>query len=70
MVEISQRKWIDLDITALANLTKSVYIFEGLGEYSLEQIEQHLRTLNERFPFEVVFVAIHDGTLVGWVGVE
>lgn len=70
MVEISQRRWSDLDITALANLTKSVYKFEGLGEYSLEQIEQHLRTLNERFPFEVVFVAFHDGTLVGWVGVE
>ena len=70
MVEISQRKWDDLDITALANLTRSVYTFEGRGEYSLEQIERHLRTLNERFPFEVVYVATRDGTLIGWTGVE
>ncbi|MCK5265330.1 MAG: hypothetical protein KAR03_06955, partial [Candidatus Thorarchaeota archaeon] len=70
MVEIGQRKWDELDITTLAELTKSVYLFEGQGEYSLEQIERHLTTLYERFPFEAVFVATRDETIVGWTGVE
>ena len=35
-----------------------------------EQIERHLTTLQERFPFETVFVATLNETIVGWTGVE
>ncbi|MGY5879178.1 MAG: GNAT family N-acetyltransferase [Candidatus Thorarchaeota archaeon] len=70
MVEIVKRKWEQLDLDALTTLTRSTFNFEGRGEYSQEQIERHLRTLNERFPFEAVFVATRDETIVGWTGVE
>jgi len=70
MVEIVQRKWEELDLEALTTLTRSVFNFEGRGEYSQEQIERHLTTLQERFPFEAVFIATRDETLVGWTGVE
>ncbi len=70
MVEIVQREWEQIDLEALATLTRSTFNFEGRGEYSQEQIERHLRTLQERFPFETVFVATRDETLVGWTGVE
>jgi len=70
MLEIVQRKWEHLDFPTLTNLTRSVFKFEGRGNYSLEQIERHLTTLNERFPFEAVFVATLDGKMVGWTGVE
>jgi len=70
MVEITQCNWDDLDIITIATLTGAVYKFEGLGDPSLEQIKRHLISLNERFPFEAVFIATHDGTIVGWTGVE
>ena len=70
MVEIVQRKWEQLDLDALTTLTRSTFNFEGRGEYSQEQIERHLRTLNERFPFEAIFVATHNEAIVGWTGVE
>ena len=70
MVEIVQCKWEQIDLEALATLTRSAFNFEGRGEYSQEQIERHLRTLQERFPFEAVFVATRDEIIVGWTGVE
>ena len=70
MVEIVHLKWEELDLEALTTLTRSVFNFEGRGEYSQEQIERHLTTLQERFPFEAVFIATRDETLVGWTGVE
>ncbi|MGY5858778.1 MAG: GNAT family N-acetyltransferase [Candidatus Thorarchaeota archaeon] len=70
MVEIKQLTWEELDLQAIATLTRSVYEFEGRGQYSMEQIERNLTILNERFPIEVVFVATHDGSIIGWTGVE
>lgn len=70
MLKIVQRKWEQLDLTALTTLAKAVFDFEGRGDYTLEQIERHLTFLNERFPFEIVLVATRDGTMVGWIGVE
>ena len=70
MVEITQRKWEELDLEALTTLTRSTFNFEGRGEYSQEQIKRHLSTLHERFPFEAVFVATQDETIIGWTGVE
>lgn len=59
-----------MNLQAVTSLTRSIYEFEGRGEYSDEQIERHLKTLAERFPFEAVFTATRDGTLIGWAGVE
>jgi len=70
MVDIVQRQWEELDLIALANLTKSVFKLEGRGDYTLEQIEHHLRIMNERFPLETIFLAVKEGTSVGWIGVE
>ena len=70
MIEIAQRKWEQIDLKTLATLTRSTFNFEGRGEYSQEQIERHLTTLQERFPFETVFVATLNETIVGWTGVE
>ena len=69
-MDIVLRRWENLDITSLANLTRSVYKSEGNGEYTLEQVERHLRNMNERFPLEVTFLAIKEGTMVGLIGVE
>jgi ribosomal protein S18 acetylase RimI-like enzyme len=70
IIEYTRSKWDDLDLQALTSLTRSVYAFEGRGDYSLEQIERHLKTLNERFPPEAVFIATRDEELIGWTGVE
>lgn len=70
MVDIIQHQWEDLDLNALANLTKSVFKLEGRGDYTLEQFESYLRNMNERFPQEVAFLAIKEGSIVGWIGVE
>ena len=66
MFDIVHHRWEDLDITSLATLTRSVYMSEGRGDYTLEQIERHLRNMNERFPLEAIFLAIKEGRNVGW----
>ncbi len=50
MVDIVQHRGEDFDITSLATLTRSVYMSEGRGDYTLEQIERYLKNMNERFP--------------------
>jgi len=65
-----QRAWKDVDLHQLAILTKSVYEYEGRGEYSIEQFENNLKIMNERFPLEIVIIALCDDTLVGWIGIE
>lgn len=70
MVDFVRRHWDELDITSLANQTAAVYQLEGHGDYTLEQVERHLRNMNERFPLEAIFLAIKEGRMVGWIGVE
>ncbi|MCK4567281.1 MAG: GNAT family N-acetyltransferase [Candidatus Thorarchaeota archaeon] len=70
MVDIVHRRWEDLDITSLAYLTRSVYKSEGNGDYTLEQVERYLRNMNERFPLDAIFLAVKEGTMVGWTGVQ
>jgi ribosomal protein S18 acetylase RimI-like enzyme len=43
---------------------------EGLGDYTSEQIEQYLKTLNDRFPIEAALLAIEEDMIVGWMGIE
>ncbi|MHA1615300.1 MAG: GNAT family N-acetyltransferase [Candidatus Thorarchaeota archaeon] len=70
MVDIVQHRGEDFDITSLATLTRSVYMSEGRGDYTLEQIERYLKNMNERFPLEATFLATKEKTIVGWIGVE
>ena len=70
MVDIVQHRGEDFDITSLATLTRSVYMSEGRGDYTLEQIERYLKNMNERFPLEVTFLAFKENMIVGWIGVE
>ncbi len=67
---IELQKWADIDIEALAELSVKVREQEGLGNYTVQQMEEHLNTMNERFPIEVVILAFHDEQLVGWIGIE
>jgi len=69
-VKIIQSTWDELDITALAELTASVYRSEGRGDYTLEQVERYLRNMNARFPIEVAMLAIESGAIAGWIGLE
>ncbi len=69
-VKIVCWKWADLDIKILAELSARVREQEGLGKYTAQQMERHLKTMNERFPIEVVILAFHDNQLVGWMGIE
>lgn len=70
VIEYHQSKWEELDLDEITKQTKRVFELEGRGKYSLEQIERHLVTLNDRFPFEAVFVAYQEGVLRGWIGIE
>jgi len=70
MVEYIQSKWDDVELGEITKLTKTVFEFEDRGDYAFEQIENYLVSLNERFPLEAIFVAYHQGDLVGWIGIE
>ncbi len=70
MVEILYRKWKELDIKALAEISAKVREAEGLGVYTPKQVEEYLRTMNERYPMEIVALAMDNGQIVGWMGIE
>jgi hypothetical protein len=70
MTEILFRKWEDLDIKTLAQISAEVRRFEGLGDYTSEQVEEYFKTMNERFPIEVAVLAIEEDQVVGWMGIE
>ncbi|MHA1943447.1 MAG: GNAT family N-acetyltransferase [Candidatus Thorarchaeota archaeon] len=70
MVEIKQKKWKDLDVRALAEITTEVRRKEGLGDYTVDQVEEYLRNMNERFPIEIALLAIDGEQILGWLGIE
>ncbi|MHA1485175.1 MAG: GNAT family N-acetyltransferase [Candidatus Thorarchaeota archaeon] len=64
------RKWEELDIKALAEIFAKVRESEGLGIHTPKQVEEYLRIMNERHPMEVVILAMENGQIVGWMGIE
>ena len=64
------KKWEDLDIKTLAELSAEVRRLEGLGDYTTEQMEEYLKTMNERFPIEIAALAVVEDEIVGWMGIE
>ena len=69
-MKIELQKWKAVDVRALAEMTSDVRRQEGLGDYTVDQLEEYLNLMNERFPAEVVVVALQDGTVRGWMGLE
>jgi ribosomal protein S18 acetylase RimI-like enzyme len=69
-VKIVQRTWDELDMQAIAELTASAYRIEDRGDYTREQIERYLNSMNEKFPIEVSMLAMESGRLLGWLGLE
>ncbi|MFW9983057.1 MAG: GNAT family N-acetyltransferase [Candidatus Thorarchaeota archaeon] len=70
MVEIIQKNWEDLDIRTVAEITANIRRYEGLGDYTIDQVEEHLKNMNKRFPIEISFIALEEGKIVGWMGIE
>lgn len=70
MVKLVLRKWEELDIRHLADMTSGIRRNEGLGDYTVDQVEEYLRSINERFPIEVAVLAIEEDQIVGWMGIE
>lgn len=70
MTKIVLQKWEELDLGILADVSAKVRKSEGLGDYTSEQVEEHLKTMNQRFPIEVVVLAIEEDEIVGWSGIE
>lgn len=70
MADIILRKWEDLDIRLLAEMTCEIRRYEGLGDYSVDQVEEYLRNLHERFPIEIALLAIDEDKILGWIGIE
>ena len=70
MVKIVLRKWEDLDIRQLAEMTRETRRYEGLGDYTVDQVEEYLKNMNERFPIESAIVASEDDRILGWMGIE
>ncbi len=69
-MKIEIQKWDRLDVRALAEMTSEVRQEEGLGVYTVDQLEEYLNLMNERFPIEIVVVASEEGTVQGWMGLE
>ena len=59
-----------MDVKTLAVMTAEVRRQEGLGDYTVDQVEEYLNSMNERFPVEIVALAIKDGHIRGWMGLE
>lgn len=70
MVEIKKMKWEDLDIRALAEISAEVRKHEGLGDYTIDQAEDYLRNMNDRFPIEIALLAVENNQVQGWLGIE
>jgi ribosomal protein S18 acetylase RimI-like enzyme len=69
-MKIKLQKWEALDVRVLAEMTTDVRKQEGLGDYTVDQLEEYLNLMNDRFPAEVVAVALQDGAVRGWMGLE
>ncbi|MHA2236649.1 MAG: GNAT family N-acetyltransferase [Candidatus Thorarchaeota archaeon] len=70
MVRTVLRKWEELDIKHLAEITSETRRYEGLGDYTVDQVEEYLRNINDRFPAEIAVVAIENEKIIGWMSVE
>ncbi|MFW9794691.1 MAG: hypothetical protein ACFFEE_10340, partial [Candidatus Thorarchaeota archaeon] len=70
MVEIVQKQWNDLDYRILAEITSETQRQENLGDYTIDQVEEYLINMNERFPIEIVLLAIERERIRGWLGFE
>ncbi|MHA2046864.1 MAG: GNAT family N-acetyltransferase, partial [Candidatus Thorarchaeota archaeon] len=70
MVRTVLRKWEELDIKHLAEITSETRRYEGLGDYTVDQVEEYLININERFPAEIAVVAIENEKIIGWMSVE
>ena len=70
MVEIVFRQWEELNINNLAEITCETRRYEGLGDYTVDQVEEYLKNMNKRFPAEIALVAFEDDKILGWMGVE
>lgn len=51
-------------------MSAKVRKLEGLGDYTSEQVEAYLKTMNERFPIEVALLALEEDRILGWMGIE
>jgi ribosomal protein S18 acetylase RimI-like enzyme len=69
-LKIELQNWNALDIRTLAEMTAQVRRQEGLGDYTVDQVEEYLKLMNERFPIEIAAVAIEEGIIQGWMGLE
>jgi ribosomal protein S18 acetylase RimI-like enzyme len=69
-LKIELQKWKALNVRALAEMTSEVRRKEGLGDYTVDQVEEYLKRMNERFPIEIAVVALENGQLIGWMGLE
>ena len=70
MIEIKQTKWENLTIRNLAEITAEARRYEGIGDHSIDQIETFLKNMNERFPAEIVLLAVEGEKILGWLGIE
>jgi GNAT superfamily N-acetyltransferase len=69
-LKIELLKWNELDIRALATMTAEVRRQEGLGNYTVDQVEEYLKLMNERFPIDIAAVVIDNSRVIGWMGLE
>ena len=69
-MKIELLKWDALDISVLAKMTSVVRREEGLGDYTVDQVEEYLKLMNERFPTEIAVVAKEEDQVLGWMGME
>lgn len=70
MMNIVLRKWEELDIRHLAKITSEIRMFEGIGDQTVDTVEEYLKSVNERYPLEIVLLIIEDEQILGWLGFE
>jgi len=69
-MNIILQKWEDLDIRHLAEITAEIRQYEGLGDQTVDQVENFLNISNERYPLEIVLLLVEDQNILGWLGLE
>ena len=69
-MKIILRKWEDLDIRQLAKITTEIRQQEGIGDQTVDQVEEYLRNAYKRYPVEIVVLLIKDEQILGWLGLE
>ena len=69
-MNIILQKWDELNTRHLAKITANIRTYEGIGDQTVDDVENFLNASNERYPLEIVLLLVEDQKILGWLGLE